>query len=88
MHVPWLFCMAVHWNTVCSMKQMYVCTSMRRGATASMLHGCVCSNAYSNAYLWSGSRTLCTRWDSRSKHWKMNYDIFLHSDRLDYRLQT
>ena len=62
---------------------MYTRTCMFHGLTASMLHGCVCSTAY----LWSGSRILCTHWDSHSERWKMNDGRFLHFDRRDCSLQ-
>ena len=40
-----------------------------------------------HAYLCSGSRILCTHWDSRRKHRKRSHGKFLHSDRMDYTLQ-
>ena len=40
------------------------------------------------AYLCSGSRILCTHWDSSSKGSKMNLDMCLHSDRWVYRLHV
>ena len=67
-----------HW-----IKNPYVHTCMLHGSTASMLHGCVCSNAY----LFSGSSLLCTHWDSRSKQTRVIYYTFLHSGRRDYSLQ-
>ena len=65
------------------MKHMYIHTCMFHGPTASMLHGCVCSNAY----LCTGSSLLHTHWDIRSKQRMMNHDMFLHSDRLENSLQ-
>ena len=72
------------------------CSSIQTGRTACcrcelhcMIHGSIAAYVLLVVckYLCSDSRILSTHWDSGSKQGKMNYGMFLHSDRQDYRLQ-